>query len=175
MNDSTKKLSLIYEAQINPKETGLVRKLYARIETLVQGLAAAQDFETFRKISTNLHDAERSYVSGSISPTGRSTEDEVQYQIEKLTGEKLHDFNNGFRIPNDLDLLKKTATNEARSLYAAYQFARYVGQQLYVDLHYGQEVAYNFAKKVFDMHRSLVSARELMKKGSEEAGVNLDI
>jgi hypothetical protein len=174
MNNSIKKLALIYESQFKPGETGAVRKLYARIEALIKSLYTATDFETFRRIAKALNDAEKSF--SHLGPTNRSTKEEIQYQIEKLTGQELtDDFSNPFRIPNDLTLLEIAIKNEAQSLYAAYFFTKYIGDQLHIGPYHGQEVEVKFAKKVFDMHRSLTAARELIKKASDDANVKLDI
>jgi hypothetical protein len=174
MNNSIKKLALIYESLFKPSETGAIRKVYARIETLVKSLYEATDFEMFRRIALALHEAEKSF--SYRGPTDRSTKEEIQYQIEKLTGQKLtDDFTNPFRIPNDLTLLETAIKNEAQSLYAAYLFTKFIGERLYVDPYSGQQVQVEFAKKVFDMHRSLTAAREQMRRASDDAKVELDI
>jgi len=174
MNNSNKKLALIYESLFKPSETGAIRKIYARIEALVKGLYEATDFEMFRRIALALHEAEKSF--SYRGPTDRSTKEEIQYQIEKLTGQKLtDDFTNPFRIPNDLTLLETAIKNEAQSLYAAYLFTKFIGERLYVDPYSGQQVQIEFAKKVFDMHRSLAAAREQMRRASDDAKVELDI
>jgi hypothetical protein len=128
----------------------------------------------FRRIVLALHGAERSF--SHRGPTDRSTKEEIQHQIEKLTGQELtDDFTNPFRIPNDLTLLEIAIKNEAQSLYAAYFFTKYIGDQLHVGPHHGQQVVVEFARKVFDMHRSLAAARKQMRKASDDAKVELDI
>lgn len=187
MNSIIKELIHIYESKIQlnevgdikPSEHGLIRKVYARIEALVKTLPVITDFATFAKTSKALREAVQSYAYGrESSPTMRDTENELKHHLEKITGQKLsQDFENSFRIPRGIEALRKGITNEADALYAAYFFASYINTQIFVGGpdYYGQEVKFDEAKKAFDLYRGYTAAKRALKKGSEEAGFDLDV